>query len=126
MRLAGRLRTRGSGSKLPSNYFAKNEQKGRSPHPPGPHRYERGNEGVANVGTGNKTAPMTIEATPPESCEHPSAFFTPLVSRTESGYLARCPQCRTEGPVRESALAARRALETLGRAISRKRAPSSE
>jgi hypothetical protein len=119
MRLAGRLLTWGSESKLPSN-FAKNEQKGRSPYPLGPHCYERGNEGVANVGTGNKTAPMTINATPAtpqESCEHPNAFFTPLVSRTESGYLAYCPRCRTAGPVQESVGAARRALENLGRAI---------
>jgi len=50
----------------------------------------------------------------PELCNHPSAYSTPLVSRTERGYRARCPQCGTTGPVRESVVAARRALMKMG------------
>jgi len=52
---------------------------------------------------------------PPERCDHRSAYFTDLLTRTERGYLARCPQCGASGPVRPSMEAARRALEDLGR-----------
>src|SRR4051794_38721847 len=50
----------------------------------------------------------------PEHCDHRSAYFTDLVSRTERGYQARCPQCGASGPVRLSPEAARRALVDLG------------
>ncbi len=50
-----------------------------------------------------------------ERCYHPSAYFTNLVTRTERGYRARCPQCGASGPVRQSQEAARRALADSGR-----------
>ena len=50
-----------------------------------------------------------------ERCHHPSAYFTNLVTRTERGYRARCPQCGASGPVRLSVEEARRALVALGR-----------
>ncbi len=52
---------------------------------------------------------------PPERCDHRSAYFTDLVTRTERGYRARCPQYGASGPVRPSMEAARQALEDLGR-----------
>ena len=54
------------------------------------------------------------EKRPPELCTHPSAYSTTLVSRTQRGYRARCPQCGTTGLVRESVVAARRALMKMG------------
>jgi len=50
-----------------------------------------------------------------ERCDHRSAYFTNLVTRTERGYRARCPQCGASGPVRLSTEAARRALADSGR-----------
>ena len=54
----------------------------------------------------------------PEQCEHPGAFGTPLVTRTERGYRARCPLCGMTGPVLESLAEARRALADIGRKSS--------
>jgi hypothetical protein len=55
------------------------------------------------------------QSRPPERCDHRGAYFTNLVTRTERGYRARCPQCGASGPVRPSTKAARRALVTSGR-----------
>ena len=52
-----------------------------------------------------------------ELCTHPSAYSTTLVTRTERGYRARCPQCGASGPVVESVVAARRALMRLGHEV---------
>jgi hypothetical protein len=58
---------------------------------------------------------MRYQRRPSERCNHGSAYFTNLVTRTERGYLARCPQCGASGPVRPSMEAARRALADLER-----------
>ena len=75
-----------------------------------PRRYER----IANTRKGTRNMPAYASQISSAECDHVSAFASQLVSVTEGEHVARCPECGTEGPPREGADAARRALTDLG------------